>query len=164
MNKKLTTTDMILLGLEKTVDGFFRVEDFTYNTSFYAKGYERYLKKSTLSKTLQRMRTRGLVELDTDLLLVKLTDKGKAQAVLIKILQDETWDGKWRVVIFDIPEEKRQVRNLLRSRLKIWQFIPWQKSVWATKKNITMPFKEFIKDLGIESWVLILETENGRSS
>lgn len=40
------------------------------------------------------------------------------------------WDRKYRVVIFDIPEATRKVRDDLRRTIKGFGFICLQKSVW----------------------------------
>ena len=48
----------------------------------------------------------------------------------IKISRPKNWDGKWRLVIFDIPDEKRAARNALVSKLKELGFYMLQKSVY----------------------------------
>lgn len=40
------------------------------------------------------------------------------------------WDGKFRVIIFDIKEEKRKTRDELRRIIENFGFIYLQKSVW----------------------------------
>jgi len=40
------------------------------------------------------------------------------------------WDGKWRVLIFDIPEQKKNVREQIRSTLIHIGFMRLQDSVW----------------------------------
>ena len=40
------------------------------------------------------------------------------------------WDGKWRVIIFDVPEKRRLLRNKIRNTLKIIGFKQLQQSVW----------------------------------
>lgn len=40
------------------------------------------------------------------------------------------WDKKWRIVIFDIPQEKSLARQKFRRRLKTLGFHPIQKSVY----------------------------------
>lgn len=40
------------------------------------------------------------------------------------------WDGKWRVVIFDIPESYASVRNRIRTILRRAGFVQLQQSVW----------------------------------
>lgn len=41
------------------------------------------------------------------------------------------WDGKWRVLAFDIPEKKRSLRNKVRSTLQGFGFQKLQDSVWV---------------------------------
>ena len=40
------------------------------------------------------------------------------------------WDGLWRMVIFDIPENKKPARNALSFKLRKLGFYPLQKSVY----------------------------------
>ena len=40
------------------------------------------------------------------------------------------WDGKWRVVIFDVWEKAREKRDSLRYEIKHFGFIQLQRSVW----------------------------------
>ena len=72
---------------------------------------------------------------------------------------EEEWDGKWRIVVFDIPESHRKERSVLRAHLKIWGFTPWQQSVWAVDKNVTKPLRDFVDEAGIQEWVKIIESE-----
>jgi len=89
-----------------------------------------------------------------------LTEVGREFILLSKSEDEIEWDGKWRIVIFDIPEDKRKIRNVFRSRLKLWDFKPWQKSVWASKKNVTSKLRNLIKELEIDNWVLVIESDN----
>jgi DNA-binding transcriptional regulator PaaX len=41
------------------------------------------------------------------------------------------WDGKWRIVIFDIPEKYRTTRDSLRTQLSQIGFVKIQNSVWV---------------------------------
>ncbi len=49
----------------------------------------------------------------------------------ISIPEPASWDKKWRVVIFDIPERHKTAREALRSKLKTMGFSQLQKSVFA---------------------------------
>lgn len=144
----------ILLALEKTVDGYVVFEDFAYNPLL-----ERPVKKSELSLVLKRLRERGLVEqvkLKDDI-IIRLTEEGRD--LVSNKFEDKEWDGKWRVVIFDIPEEKRIIRNLFRRNLKKWGFKHLQKSVWMSKRNVFDKLEAYIKALGIEKWVVVMEVD-----
>lgn len=160
--KKKAVTNFILYSLEKTVDGYIRFEDMANHSYRYLYGAPE-LKKSSLSKAIKRLREKGFIELVSDeKLAYRITDKGRERAILANLSLDDNnkWDGTWRLVIFDIPEKRKQARNLLRSKLKQWGFSPWQKSVWASKKNCTKPLRDFIKSVGIEDWVIVLESNN----
>ena len=66
---------------------------------------------------------------------IQITEKGKVfiykeNAYLSLINKKKKWDGKWRVLIFDIPEKKRTVRNQIRNSLVSVGFMRLQNSVW----------------------------------
>jgi len=43
----------------------------------------------------------------------------------------EKWDGKWRIVMFDVPERLKKVRESLRYQLKRLGFLELQRSVFV---------------------------------
>lgn len=45
-------------------------------------------------------------------------------------LSRKKWDKKWRIVIFDIPEQFKHARRIFRSKLKVLGFRMVQKSVF----------------------------------
>ncbi|MDD2935296.1 MAG: hypothetical protein PHX25_02360 [Candidatus Pacebacteria bacterium] len=59
----------------------------------------------------------------------KLVNKYKLGDLEIK--KPKKWDKKWRVIIFDISEKKKILRNLLRSNLIRFGFVKLQNSVWV---------------------------------
>ena len=65
-----------------------------------------------------------------------ITGKGKRQLVEYSIdtikIRKQKWDGKWRMVAFDIPESLRLGRDVLRKKIKDIGFIKIQKSVWVS--------------------------------
>lgn len=161
MDKKFSISDLLLISLEKTIEGYLKVEDFLYNPHLYRYGYPREIKKPTLLKTIKRLRNKGLVDfISEEKLVLKLTEKGRDQAMLAKIkaFKEEDWDGKWRLVSFDIPETRRTVRDLLRNRLKEWGFTRMQNSVWKSKIDCVVQMRILIKELGIEKWVKVIES------
>lgn len=158
--RKGSLSYILLTILEKTIDGYVRFDDFVNNPKLYAFGSERDLNKSALSRAIARLKEKGFVEkeVNTGEIIVKLTDSGKT-TLLLTSDNVEKWDGKWRIVVFDIPEQRRIIRNLFRRNLKKWGFKGLQKSVWISKKNVTEKLFRYIKDLGIERWVWVFESE-----
>jgi len=67
---------------------------------------------------------------------VLLTEKGKFKALNYKLenikFKKQKWDGKWRMVAFDIPEQYKKGRDALRRKLKKIGFYELQKSVLIT--------------------------------
>lgn len=66
---------------------------------------------------------------------ITLTEKGKLKILTYHFekmrIKGEKWDGKWRMVIFDIPEKLKSGRNALRNKIKELGFYELQKSVWV---------------------------------
>lgn len=156
-SKRKVLTDLVLLALEKSVDGYMNFEDFIYNPLL-----ERPVKKSALSQAVKRLREKGLIEFISDEeLILRLTDSGRDKALWAKMKNGkEKWDGRWRLVVWDIPEKRRQARDLLRFKLKQLGFRQWQQSIWASKVNCTKLLRDFIRQVGIEDWVMVIESDN----
>jgi len=67
--------------------------------------------------------------------IVRITTKGKTKLrafsiELMKIEQPKKWDGKWRLVMFDIPVRFKKGRIALWHHLKELGFFQFQKSAW----------------------------------
>jgi len=45
--------------------------------------------------------------------------------------QKRKWDKRWRMIVFDIPERRRRIRNRLRSVMSDIGFVRLQDSVWV---------------------------------
>lgn len=46
------------------------------------------------------------------------------------VLVPQKWDKQWRIVSFDIPEQKRLARNAIRRLIKRLGFLQLHASVW----------------------------------
>lgn len=56
---------------------------------------------------------------------------GKFAVEALKPAKQKVWDGKWRMVLFDIPETYKQNRDGFAANLKRLGFVQIQKSVFA---------------------------------
>lgn len=68
--------------------------------------------------------------------VLTLTDNGKRRALAyniesMQIVRPEQWDYKWRLVIFDIPERIKKVRESMRYHLRMLGFQELQRSVFV---------------------------------
>lgn len=98
---------------------------------------EKTYSEKKFSDTFSRLRKSGLLETRREGhdLKILLTEKGKAaagylQIDALQIPKPKRWDGKWRIVLFDIANLKTLQRNALRGKLRDLGFIPFQKSAW----------------------------------
>lgn len=67
---------------------------------------------------------------------IRLTGKGERFAAMmhkgtLAPKKPKRWDRKWRMLIFDIPERRRGVREKIRTTLITLGFIRLQDSVWV---------------------------------
>lgn len=86
-----------------------------------------------------------------------LSDKGRVKALTyhfegIKI-ETKDWDGKWRVVFFDVPEKYRWGRDSLRKKLREVGFCELQKSVFIFPYHCEDEIDFIIEYYGMRKYV-----------
>ena len=134
------------------------------------KQFERskHFSKEQIRNSINHLRHQKLIEYVSDKngkTIIKITKKGKTRLrayniELMKIKKPNKWDGKWRLVMFDIPMRFTKGREALRYHLKNLNFFQFQKSAWI----YPYPCKDeiiFIADFfGIGKYVEILIVDN----
>ncbi len=118
-----------------------------------AREWEKINKKE-LVEGISYLYRLGLVDKEENkkgIIMVFPTKKGKLRILNNRLNniknKKEKWDGKWRMVAFDIPEKFKVGRDTLRRKLKKIGFCELQKSVLVTpydcKNEIEMLVKYF---------------------
>lgn len=77
-----------------------------------------------------------------------LTREGRIEIIKTLIKEEfpkRRWDGKYRVIIFDIPELSRKDRVFLRKELRWMGFVKVQRSVWVFPYDIEKELKCLLK-------------------
>lgn len=126
--------------------------------------YELVQKRRTLNikafnNNLYRLKQKGVLSFDSGKNILVRKDNLKRYILFSKIKSAP--DGKVKVmVLFDIPEKKRKVRNWLRGQLKTWDFEMIQQSVWLGKGPLPKEFMERLSSLGISKCVKILKVQS----
>ena len=74
---------------------------------------------------------------DDNMITVKITTNGMVRALKYQldsmiIKKPGRWDKKWRVVIFDIPEKYKKIREIFRMHLKQLSLYQLQESVYVS--------------------------------
>ena len=81
------------------------------------------------------------------------------------INQPRKWDKKWRVIIFDIPEKRKRMRERARSILIAASFRRLQDSVWVYPYDCEEVISLMKTDLGISKdmlYMIVDQIENDR--
>ncbi len=92
-----------------------------------------------INQVVERLARKKLIEFRLNsqgFKCARLTAKGRAELDRyrlseLKIKKPRRWDGRYRLVIFDIKEWKRSVRDRMRRWLEHLGFIRLQNSVWV---------------------------------
>src|SRR2546426_909318 len=105
---------------------FPKKEKNTYRQHYYAR------------RILRRLVAKGLIHIKPrdGYIDISLTDKGHSELLQyelgkLKLKKPKKWDKKYRVIIFDIDETKKKLRDQLRWRLRSFGFLKIQNSVWV---------------------------------
>jgi len=134
------------------------------------KQFERskHFSKEQVRNSINHLRREKLIEYLADKngkTIVKITKKGETRLrafdiELMKIEKPKKWDGKWRLIMFDIPMRFTKGREALRYHLKTLGFFLFQKSAWI----YPYPCEDeiiFIADfLGVGKYVEILVADS----
>ncbi|OGD61192.1 hypothetical protein A3A71_01180 [Candidatus Berkelbacteria bacterium RIFCSPLOWO2_01_FULL_50_28] len=70
------------------------------------------------------------------------------------------WDGKWRLVITDVPEKEKKYRIQLLSALKELGFEKLRDGVYISPHSLFAPIRRLTSDLGIQQFTTLLETDD----
>lgn len=92
-----------------------------------------------LRRQVQRLEAQALIESRRDdqsgQRVIRLTAKGLAAGQVggdPERRWQRPWDGKWRVILFDVPEAERETRRKLRKKLLACGFGCMQRSAWIS--------------------------------
>ncbi len=110
----------------------------------------------TLKRALVEMRKRGWIK--GDLVLTK-EGKERLENILPRYFGKKKWDGNWYLAIYDIPEEKKIYREILRATLKRLGFGQLNKSVWVCPFNFLGEVEKIIKDYNLSHYVVLAITD-----
>ena len=123
-------------------------------------------KNYALTRSIKNLVESGCVEMlrSDNKSYLKLTPKGKSKLNCIKLegsgaLISTAWDGLWRIIILDIPEERKNEREALRYLLKKADFTCIKNTVWISPYPYEHLFTNIKKDLVLGTELMIIITD-----
>ncbi|HEY4512390.1 MAG TPA: hypothetical protein VJH63_01865 [Candidatus Paceibacterota bacterium] len=135
--RKTTKGDIARAILESIkISGFLAIAAVTPNALQMLEkfGITNFKNKGVISNARSRLVRGGYLKRNEDGYL-RLTKAGEEKLRKYRLKDYELviprfWDGKWRVLIFDIIEERRALRDKIRNTLASIGFMRMQDSVW----------------------------------
>lgn len=93
----------------------------------------------------------------------RLTEKGFYSLCLefpfFRFLRDK-WDGRWRILSYEIPEKKRELRDKLRREVSGWGLGPWHRSFWITPHPIIENLRQLVSQKEEEQYIQAFESKH----
>lgn len=94
----------------------------------------------------------------------KITAHGKTRLNSMMLvgedaLVSQTWDGFWRIILLDLPENRKSERESLRYLLKKAGFVCLKNSAWISPYPFEHLFTNIKKDLGLTTEMIIIVTQ-----
>lgn len=152
-HKALLLTWEVLKEIAKTPGELAELLEGTTTSDIIKKAHGTYWaeKEWEAIRALRRLESSGHIKKKKKDKKIYLTEKGYTEILKYQIQENHPqWDDKWRIVIFDIPEEKRNYRDFLRYLLRWLGFKELQKSVWVFPYDVRDKLKELFKIQGLK--------------
>ena len=153
----------ILDSINNGLDFFTNIP--SYNSGIGSVWHESQVVVSprTVRQAMKRLVDKKLITISDDG-SYQLCKKGKTwlekkSAGAITIAKSQ-WDGKWRIVIFDIPEPMAGKRRDLAGNLKRLGFLRTQLSVFVYPYECKQEIYNLVALLGIEQWVMYMQVDD----
>ncbi|MFH1838265.1 MAG: hypothetical protein ABH808_02080 [Candidatus Kuenenbacteria bacterium] len=172
---KIPFTDQFLLNLydlieeiDRTSEKFFpprTMQEFLYN-DFYKlrKEYERKKDKKYFFQFINYLKKKDYIEIKNlkNKEGILLTKKGTEKVLNLKLKTEKRKrrsDKKYQMIIFDIPEKKKYLRDLLRKKLLQLEYRLFQRSVWVCPYDVLKETEKFLREHSLDPYVRIFLIE-----
>lgn len=123
--------------------------------------------KYAITRALKGLKETGLVESHSSgqREYARLTREGKKKAHSLKLENDTTlvnpsWDGRWRIILLDLPESRKNQRESLRYLLKKAGFVCLKNSAWISPYPFEHLFSNIKRDLNLTTELMIVVTHS----
>ena len=171
---KLPVTEKFLLDvysyvekLDETFDIFApRTMEDAFCFPFYElkNQYRRRYARQQFSQLIYRLKKKGYIRiknLEQNKGII-LTRKGAEKVLKIKLKTSEKKkrsDKKWQMIIFDIPEERRYSRDLLRKNLYSLEYKMLQQSIWVCPYDVSKETEFILRKHSLDPYVKLFLIE-----
>ena len=122
------------------------------------KEYERRRRRKDFSQFLYYLKKKGYIKIKNleqteGVMLTKSGLERAMRAMRLLAQRKKRNDGRWQMIIFDIPEEKKNSRRILREYLTFLGYQLLQRSVWVCPYDVGKETEEFLREYSIDPYV-----------
>lgn len=171
---KLPITDEFLWDIYNVLEKAGDVMDFLLNpravkfmpglkNPIFTK-YRHARSKNAFNNLVYYAKTRGLITVKNleGKKAIMLTKGGISRALKASFIMEgkkKRKDGKWAMLIFDVPEKYRKSRDLLRSILHNLGYKLFQQSAWISPYDVSEKTEKLLQMYSLEKYVKIFLIE-----
>src|SRR3989344_5859069 len=170
---KIPITDQFLLDMLEVVGGatdfltgnkYRRINMLFGNENPVFQKYRKESNKRKFNKLIYYLKRKNYIRIK-DLQgrkTIMLTKDGFSKALISKYIFEEKLkrkDGKWIMIVFDIPKNHPKARGLLRSILKNLGYVLFQHSVWITPYDVSIQTEQLLQMHSLDNYVKIFLIE-----
>ncbi|HEY4476068.1 MAG TPA: CRISPR-associated endonuclease Cas2 [Candidatus Paceibacterota bacterium] len=171
---KLPITDQFLLSVYNFIEKADKTYDIFAPRSLrevvcpdlftMRRGYGRERDRRKFSQLISYLKRKGYIAIKNfeQKKAVMLTRKGAAKVLRIKFKAGKKQlrkDGKWQMIIFDIPETKKVFREVLRNALYELGYQRLQDSVWVCPYEVEKETEWILSNYSLDPYVKIFVVE-----
>lgn len=121
--------------------------------------WKEYIARKEQRQYLYYLKQRKFIEAKKigERFMVRFTEKGYRQVLRdhVRSIDQKCKDGLC-LVIFDIPESQKVVRNVFRDFLYECGFRRLQHSVWVSDREVSVPLLAFVRSAKLTPWVRVI--------
>ena len=177
---KTNVSDQLLWDLYEFLKPTINVADvlFTPRTAYQLKHqvfseqsrifskYKKKMNSQNFSKLIYYLKKKNYIKVKNleGKKAIMITKKGIDKALVSYFKKENTIfkkraDGKWIMIIFDIPKKYNKARNLLRNVLQSLEYKLFQHSVWVTPYDVSDKTEQLLQFYSLDSYVKIFLIE-----
>jgi len=135
---------------------------------FEAEYPENRFTLNAVGQALRRLEQRGVIQrtYHAGNIVFELTEQGRQKQsihtidTIVMPLKPAVWDGKWRIVLFSIPESRKAVRVQFRKTLESFGFALLHRSAWVYPYPCEPTIQAVAIALKIQSEITIVIAES----
>lgn len=153
-----TVVDIVLWEMVYLSEAATTFSRNTWEPQVKANRFLESVNYETIKRAIEKARQKGWIKrTNKRRAWPQITAAGQKRLTSLIPTYDEqrVWDNRLYLVTYDIPEEKKKDRELLREYLKILGATIVQESVWLTPYNPRIILQEFIDERKLSGTIII---------